>query len=469
MLSGDDHRAAFFRHRDRPYLALAQLEMAAGRHREAFSILERGRARALLDLMASLRSGRRGRRPAAGLEKQAEDLLATLSQGYQNEARNLDGGHRYAPAPALWVSKIQALEVHATRILNRLNRSRSVGVFLPQVDERWIRAHLKPFETLVVYFELAGQVGAFRLTRESFQTLESLTPANETAEIAEGLRFQWGRFRLDGGVLDRHSPQIFRLTQADLIELHRRLIDPLGLEPGHRLIVVPTSALRAIPFAALHDGRRHLVQGRSVSVCPSASVFQSCRTRSESKGGPVLLMGVADRRAPEVAREVQDLKGIFPAAKDFLGSGATVACFRREAARAAVIHIATHGLFHTERPNLSGVRLWDRWLYGYDVTRQNLTARLVTLSACATGQSAAWSGGEWMGLARSFLSAGAKRVLVGLWEVDDAATRNLMRGFYQGLSQGLSVSDALAKTQSQLAALGHHPYYWSGFSLMGDL
>jgi len=96
---------------------------------------------------------------------------------------------------------------------------------------------------------------------------------------------------------------------------------------------------------------------------------------------------------------------------------------------------------------------------------------MVVLGACQTGQAAVDSG-EGMGhLARGFLHAGAKRVVVSLWNVSDEATAQLMKHFYTGLLQkGLPPAEALRQAQLSIASEREWaaPYYWAGFVLQGD-
>ena len=73
------------------------------------------------------------------------------------------------------------------------------------------------------------------------------------------------------------------------------------------------------------------------------------------------------------------------------------------------------------------------------------------------------------GLFRGFLYAGARRLLVSLWPVDDAGTRDLMTRFYRGLfEQSLAPAEALGQAQQAMAEAGAPPYLWAGFVLQGD-
>ena len=146
----------------------------------------------------------------------------------------------------------------------------------------------------------------------------------------------------------------------------------------------------------------------------------------------------------------------------------------------SVVHVATHGVLDSERPELSALvlsqldaegRSVDGHLRLLDIYNLNLGADLVVLSACRTALGRELRGEGLSSLARGFLYAGARRVLVSLWPVDDEATAVLMESFYRGLwAEGLPAAAALRAAQAQVAGQRRWsaPYYWAGFVLQGD-
>jgi hypothetical protein len=95
--------------------------------------------------------------------------------------------------------------------------------------------------------------------------------------------------------------------------------------------------------------------------------------------------------------------------------------------------------------------------------------QLVVLSACETGLGGVSAGEGVFGLRRAFAEAGARRLVVSLWKVDDDATAFLMGVFYQALKDGLDVDAALAHAQGETRRQPRwaHPYYWAAFILSG--
>ena len=103
-----------------------------------------------------------------------------------------------------------------------------------------------------------------------------------------------------------------------------------------------------------------------------------------------------------------------------------------------------------------------------EVTRLQLNADLVVLSACRTGQGRLYNGEGVTGLARAFLYAGSRGVVSSLWSVDDRETSNLMTALYRRLKQGRPSADALRDAKLEMIRSGKPPLYWAPFILIGE-
>ena len=166
-------------------------------------------------------------------------------------------------------------------------------------------------------------------------------------------------------------------------------------------------------------------------------------------------------------------------ALDFEASRTTA--LRPELGEYRIVHFATHGLLNNIHPELSGLVLslvnkeghqQDGFLRLQDVYNLKLPAELVTLSACQTGLGKEIKGEGLIGLTRGFMYAGAPRVLATLWKVDDRATSELMKQFYQGMLGPDRLSPAGALREAQLSLWKQKqwraPYYWAAFVLQGE-
>ena len=143
----------------------------------------------------------------------------------------------------------------------------------------------------------------------------------------------------------------------------------------------------------------------------------------------------------------------------------------------ALVHIAAHGCAQTGEIVLAldpgrksqPPRRQDYILTMSDVQAVCLRTKLVVLSCCHSGRGEVKSEGV-VGIARSYLYAGARSVLVSLWAIDDEATMVFMESFYQHLANGKSASVALHQAMKSLRDLQkfHAIKYWAPFVLIGD-
>ncbi len=156
-----------------------------------------------------------------------------------------------------------------------------------------------------------------------------------------------------------------------------------------------------------------------------------------------------------------------------LATGADLSQYR-------IVHFATHGWLDAVTPDLSAVVLslvdkngqpQNGFLRLHEIYNLNLPAELVVLSACETGIGKEVKGEGLISLTRGFMYAGARRVLVSLWPVDDPATAELMKRFYRGmLKENLTPAVALKKAQIEMRKQPRwrSPYFWAGFVLQGE-
>jgi CHAT domain-containing protein/tetratricopeptide (TPR) repeat protein len=162
----------------------------------------------------------------------------------------------------------------------------------------------------------------------------------------------------------------------------------------------------------------------------------------------------------------------FEASKD--------AVLGRDLSKYRVVHFATHGILHSEHPELSGIVLSlvdekgepvNGFLRLNEIYNMKLNADLVVLSACQTALGKEVRGEGLIGLTRGFMYAGTPRVVASLWKVDDVATAELMKIFYQKmLKENMRPAAALraAKIAMMKQKRWSSPYYWAAFELQGD-
>ncbi|MBD2063839.1 CHAT domain-containing protein [Funiculus sociatus GB2-A5] len=184
------------------------------------------------------------------------------------------------------------------------------------------------------------------------------------------------------------------------------------------------------------------------------------------------------------SKEAEQILKLVPASQHLqaLGSKASHATATSpDLAQYRMVHFATHGCVNEDQPQLSGLvlSLFDDkgnptnngFLRLHDIYNLNLPAELVVLSACETGLGKDVKGEGLVGLTRGFMYAGAKRVAVSLWRVNDVATSKLMEKYYQQmLDKGLNPVAALRAAQIEMwqTEQWKAPYYWAAFVVQGE-
>jgi CHAT domain-containing protein/tetratricopeptide (TPR) repeat protein len=224
----------------------------------------------------------------------------------------------------------------------------------------------------------------------------------------------------------------------------------------------------------------------ATELTPQTLAFEDTRSiehlaeNSKNKAGVTTLV---IPRLPFTRQEATRLLALAPknssfGATDFQASRATV--LDPALSQYRYVHFATHGYLDSERPGLSALVLslvdaqgkpQDGFLRANDIYNLKLPAELVVLSACQTGLGKEIKGEGLVGLTRGFMYAGAARVVVSLWNVNDKATADLMTKFYQGmLKQGEPPAAALRAAQVEMwkQKQWQSPYYWAAFIMQGE-
>ncbi|HET8642252.1 MAG TPA: CHAT domain-containing protein [Pseudonocardiaceae bacterium] len=272
--------------------------------------------------------------------------------------------------------------------------------------------------------------------------LHPLGPSGEIERELDALRF--GLRRLAAQVGSRQS----LAAAAELVgdrasRLDGRLLEPLRADLGDGpLVVVPTGALHATPWAALPS-----CTGRPVSVAPSATLWHRAATSTGSSGPPLL---VAGPDLPHAAAEVGELARRYPQAQVLTGAHASAGAVAAALNGAGLAHLAAHGRFRSDNPLFSSLRLADGPLTVYDLEQLDRPPRHVVLPACDSGLSAVHPGDELMGMSTALLALGTGSLVAAVCAVPDQATNPLMLRYHQHLHAGTGPAAALAAAQLEL-------------------
>ena len=457
-LPGEEFRMAYLAKSIEPFDNLTRLYLGRGEVEKAFVSVERARSRSLLEAVTSGTNGTRTNSEQAKLREELNWFYSRLARADEEEIPKLQREVRDRE------EKLATLSLRL-KSSKRSQARRESG----ELDVSALQRQLGDDKALVEFIELGGAYSAFVVTdtRVEYVSKIAMTDSDLMA-LLEGLHFQFGALRFGTDALGPFANQLKARTDGYLTELYQRLLGPVvELTGGRSLIIVPAKGLNYVPIHALFDGDHYMIETRNVSYAPSAAVWMNLSRRPATQPGKALLMAYADERIPLVDKEVTELAASLPGSVKLVGRKATFSAFKENAGKFDLIHLACHGQFRPDNPMFSSVHLADGWVTVRDVVATPLNARLVTLSACETGLSKVSAGEEILGLARGFLSAGARSLVLSLWTVNDAATTRLMKDLYSNLQRGLGVSASLRVAQNAFIQRGEHPYYWSPFFVIG--
>ena len=257
------------------------------------------------------------------------------------------------------------------------------------------------------------------------------------------------------------------------------IIDLLGPQDDE-LVIVPDGALCLTPWAAVAKS----IRIRTVSSLTSYQLILSVSEGHHMKTGALLVgnpcLNQLRKPEPELpcAQEEVEMIAAILNTRPLTGRHATKAAVMKQMSSVGLIHIAAHGNKRTGEIALSPNPGWtskfpqkkDYILKMSDVQAANLRARLVVLSCCHSGRGRILKGEGVVGIARAFLAAGARSVLVSLWAIDDEATMVFMKSFYQHLKEGKTASAAVHQSMKSLRESDtfSEMRYWAPFQLIGD-
>jgi CHAT domain-containing protein len=163
----------------------------------------------------------------------------------------------------------------------------------------------------------------------------------------------------------------------------------------------------------------------------------------------------------------------------FIDSSATEEKYKIEAGKYDIIHLAMHTLVDDNNPAYSkmifsdsGKGGEDGFLNTYEVYTVPVNAMMVVLSSCNTGTGKLVSGEGILSLARGFLFAGSRSVVMSMWEVEDYSASAVVKSFYRNMRGGQSKSAALRNARLSFLRKADqtrsHPYYWAALVIYGD-
>ncbi len=431
---------------------------------------------------------------AASLRQRRHEMMLSMNEG--NPA-----------ARAEWVeiySKLQEAKSRQTneesllKFERELNSARQKYFAAHGVSDRWEQPSLLESKELLSklssdsYFIqfVAGPENLWRFTSDEGEIrVSNLGNKNRIAEaISAATR----------NILDTNVGR-----RADIRTLSQLLLGGITFDSStSNLLISSTSMLDAVPFPALFLDGRYLVDVVSTTMVPSLSeyfsnesvtndssrleiavladpAFEDDESTFESAVSIERYRNWSDKRQrlPYSAIEAKELARYFEADERLILTDNLATerkLFSDEVRNARILHIATHGYFNEDVPELVGISVAkereddDGFVSLAEISTHRFSSELVVISACDSARGAAMPGEGTMSLSRSFLAQGVNSVVSTLWPISDAATAHFMKEFYHGIKdQNLSAARALQSAQKSLKQHPRYrdPFYWGAYVL----
>ena len=503
---------------------------AGGFDAAALQASERGRARNLVEQLNEARVDIRRGVDATLLEKE-RDLTRVLNAKAQREMQLRS--RKDSSELATVQKEISALEDEYQQVKAAIRQSSPQYAALTQpqpLSLKDIQQQLDP-DTLLLEYSLGNERSYLWVVGHDSLQSYVLPKKDEIEPLAQRV-YESLVARSVARSLETPAQRNARFAQADANfqtaagELTRMILLPAAGElRDRRLVIVADGNLQYVPFAALSlaNGRALILDHEVVSL-PSASAFvvqrQNLANRELapktlaviadpvfSPTDPRLRKGAGEAAAQAASRSLEHLPANAVGAQLAIprlpftrweadqilavaraGSNLKALDFRANRAMATggelskyrYVHFATHGYLDTSRAGLSAIVLSlfdeqgkpeDGFLRTHDVYNLKLPAELVVLSACETGLGKDVQGEGIEGLTRAFMYAGARRLVVSLWNVNDKATATLMQRLYTGMLRNHKTpAAALRAAQIEMlrSAQWQSPYYWAPFVMQGE-
>ncbi len=446
--------------RHRATLGATELRALATGHGLPLLALGTGLALRAGDAWDVLAWSERGRTAVAGPARAepstgtADDALAAELDALRQSAAQAEAALLAGADPRRALARQVALE----RAVRRRSLTAVPSAIRGAAAGRWDRNGLRGMLGDAVLVELVEHEGRLhgvavpgargRTSPGGRAVLRDLGPAAAVSRELAALQFAAARLARGHG-----SARALDAAAAAWAGSARRLagalVDPFEdvLGPGG-LVLAPSGALHAVPWAALPG-----LAGRAVAVTPSARLWSAARRTPRGRDGAAVVLA-AGPGLPGADREVAALAAAHPGARLLTGAAATVAAVLGALAGARVAHVAAHGRFRSDNPQLSSLRLADGPLTGYDLEALATPPATVVLSACDAGLTGVRSGEEVQGLVAVLLGLGTRAVVAAVAPVADDLTAAFALDLHARLGSGAPPAAALAAVQRDWSARG---------------
>jgi len=423
-----------------------------------FADLERGRARAFVDMLANVLefggSSREAVKALRRLDSRSREQFHVNEMQRRNGAQKPDEAFNGSSDP-LSPGSVRPQRNHQINEIRKTNPDLAslLAVSVEELDE--VRQQL-PDDTVLSYFLPTRRA-------ESLRRINITTAAIEFEELSlTGLALANLLMDFEDAIDDQDA----EAQRSAMEKISNEMLLSSWTQSSH-VYVIPSDLIYHVPWGALEIDR-------PVMVLPTASWLLMAGQRPAASRNVVLGdpdFGGTLPQLPGAVEEARFVAGILDT-KALLGSDATEAALRESIGPGVdILHLATHGQFDSRYPLrsrlfLSGTDGYEE-LTAMELFERPLAARVVVLSACESGVGEVSTGDDYLGLQRSLYLGGASTIVSSLWAIDDKGTTAFMKHFYQALQASQNYGEAWLTARNTLRDAGLPPWVYGAFIVGG--
>ncbi len=492
MVNNSEIQISHFAGFDAPFNALAELYLKQGKNENALQIIERSRSRNTFQNLNDLIISSKIKND--NILKQYYDLRWQINSGiYSGE-------------------KLKSLKskLKLVSAKNSIPDKKKENVF----DISGAQNNLDKDENIITYFITDKSLYAFVISKENFKVYKIDVSRSEVKKMISHISALYSEKADESDIY--FNQDLFSFNTKASNELYNDILKNVisSIPENEKIIFSMPMEMALIPLEFLvtkfekgdspfyYDNKNFLIEKYAVSYTPSIPVFMLQEKMTKPKNKQALFIGDPEISNKDFAisyrggllednsfesrslvlfplkysrQEIEQLSDMFSDKSVFLLKDATEKNFKENAGNSSIIHLSTHSFLYKDQPLIIFSKgpvkdNEDGYLEYEEIHQLKLNSDLVVLSSCRSGTGAVDKAEGILGMQKSFFEAGARSVVVSMWDVNDKYTSLFMQSFYKYLVDGYDKSEALRKAKVFfMKNYSANPYYWGAFVLSGNI
>ncbi len=492
MVNNSEIQISHFAGFDAPFNALAELYLKQGKNENAFQTIERSRSRNTFQNLNDLIISSKIKND--NILKQYYDLRWQINSGiYSGE-------------------KLKSLEAELKSFSekNIITDKKGDNAF----DIRSVQNNLDKDENIITYFLTDKSLYAFVISKENFKVDKIDISRSEVKKMISHISALYSENADESDIY--FNQDLFSFNTKASNELYNAVLKNVisSILENEKIIFSMPMEMALIPMEFLvtkfekgdspfyYANKTFLIEKYAISYTPSIPVFMLQEEMTKPKNKQALFVGDPEISNKDFAisyrggllednsfesrslvlfplkyskQEIEQLSDMFSDKSVFLLKDATEKNFKENASNSSIIHLSTHSFLYKDQPLIIFSKgpakdNEDGYLESEEIHQLKLNSDLVVLSSCRSGTGAVDKAEGILGMQKSFFEAGARSVVVSMWDVNDKYTSLFMQSFYKYLVDGYDKSEALRKAKVFfMKNYSANPYYWGAFVLSGNI